>query len=155
MHKHNICTEVSALISKLKGLDVINPHWHQAATLLLSIGLAHCILKLGKTVHTMWLNNWRLKKIWNGIFLLTSLLLKKIPYKDDFLTLISRYCIFSKFYINCATLELQSIDLKGGKLEQMESLSLDHPLLAAYRGRKKKTEPKPFQKLRNDLICLT
>ena len=51
VHKHNICTEVSALISKLKGLDVINPHWHQAATLLLSVGLAHCFLKLGKTVH--------------------------------------------------------------------------------------------------------
>ena len=42
---------MSALISKLKGLDVINPHWHQAATLLLSVGLAHCALILGKTVH--------------------------------------------------------------------------------------------------------
>ena len=40
VHKHNICTEVSALISKLKGLGVINPHWHQtvvAVVLLLSV----------------------------------------------------------------------------------------------------------------------
>ena len=51
MVSHTFALEVSALISKLKGLDVINPHWHQAATLLLSVGLAHCVLKLGKTVH--------------------------------------------------------------------------------------------------------